>query len=98
MWSEYQSIPFEEENDIISIGKYVQPREATQIPEPAIARFLFADTRMAWLWLIVRVYVGYQWLTAGFEKLTGYSITFGNTFRTKPLSSASSTSHPSHPP
>ncbi|HZR38935.1 MAG TPA: DoxX family membrane protein, partial [Ktedonobacteraceae bacterium] len=52
----------------------LQPRTATQIPEPPIARFLFADTRMAWLWLIVRLYVGYQWLSAGFEKLTGYSL------------------------
>ena len=40
----------------------------TQIPEPAIARFLFADTRLAWFWLIVRVYAGWQWLQAGLEK------------------------------
>ena len=30
---------------------------------------------MAWLWLIVRLYVGYEWLTAGLDKLTGYSYT-----------------------
>src|SRR5260221_12099289 len=48
---------------------------------------------MVWLWLIVRVYVGYQWLTAGFEKLTGYSITVGNTFGTKAGSSWIFTSH-----
>lgn len=77
----------------MSIGKYVQPKEATHIPEPAIAQFLFADTRMAWLWLIVRVYVGYQWLTAGFDKLTGYSITVGNTFGTKTGSSWIFTNH-----
>lgn len=52
----------------------LQPKAATQIPEPPIARFFFADTRMAWLWLIVRLYVGYEWLSAGFEKLTGYSL------------------------
>jgi thiosulfate dehydrogenase [quinone] large subunit len=40
----------------------------TQVPEPPIARFLFADTRLAWFWLIVRVYVGWQWLQAGLEK------------------------------
>jgi thiosulfate dehydrogenase (quinone) large subunit len=66
----------------MSIGKYVQPKEATQIPEPAIARFLFADTRMAWLWLIVRVYVGYQWLVAGVDKLFGYNIQIGTGFGT----------------
>jgi thiosulfate dehydrogenase (quinone) large subunit len=42
---------------------------STQIPEPPIARFLFADTRMALFWVIVRVYVGWQWLEAGLEKL-----------------------------
>jgi thiosulfate dehydrogenase [quinone] large subunit len=41
----------------------------TQIPEPPISRFLFADTRLAWFWLIVRVYTGWQWLFAGFEKV-----------------------------
>jgi thiosulfate dehydrogenase [quinone] large subunit len=58
----------------------IRPREATQIPEPPIAKFLFADTRIAWLWLIVRLYVGYQWLTAGLEKLTGHDFTIGATF------------------
>ncbi|MDQ2717450.1 MAG: DoxX family protein [Chloroflexota bacterium] len=56
----------------------IQPRSATQIGEPPIARFLFADTRMAWLWLIVRLYVGYQWLVAGTDKLTGRSIDIGS--------------------
>jgi thiosulfate dehydrogenase [quinone] large subunit len=39
------------------------------IPDPPIAQFLFADTRMAWFWLLVRLYAGYEWLTAGLEKL-----------------------------
>lgn len=56
----------------------IQPRKVTQISEPPVARFLFADTRMAWLWLIVRLYVGYEWITAGFEKLTGHSIAIGS--------------------
>lgn len=40
-----------------------------QIPEPPVSRFLFADTRMAWLWLLVRIYVGWEWLIAGWGKL-----------------------------
>jgi thiosulfate dehydrogenase [quinone] large subunit len=40
-----------------------------QIPDPPIAQFLFADTRIAWLWLLVRLYAGYEWLVAGLEKL-----------------------------
>ncbi len=62
----------------MSTTKFVQPQVATQIPEPPLARFVFADTRMAWLWLIVRLYVGYEWLTAGWEKMTGYSISIGS--------------------
>jgi len=62
----------------MSIVRNIQPKAATQVPEPPLARFLFADTRIAWLWLIVRVYVGWQWLVAGTEKLTGYSIDVGS--------------------
>ncbi len=64
----------------MSIVRTIHPKESTHIPEPPIAKFLFADTRMAWFWLIVRVYVGYQWLTAGLEKLTGHDFTIGSSF------------------
>jgi thiosulfate dehydrogenase [quinone] large subunit len=62
---------------ITSAIRHTNPRAATTIPEPPLARFLFADRRMAWLWLIVRVYAGYEWFAAGFEKLTGTSISIG---------------------
>ena len=39
-----------------------------QISEPKISRFLFGDTRFAWFWLVVRLYVGYEWLMAGWGK------------------------------
>lgn len=42
-----------------------------EIPEPRLSRFLFADSRLGWLWFAARVYVGYQWLSAGWEKITG---------------------------
>lgn len=41
-----------------------------QIPEPNITRFLFADKRMAPVWLVIRVYLGALWLLAGWGKLT----------------------------
>ncbi len=41
-----------------------------QILEPKISRFLFSDVRLAPLWLVIRVYVGWQWLHAGWGKLT----------------------------
>lgn len=43
----------------------------TDVPDPPLAKFLFADKRMAPIWLLLRLYVGWQWLSAGWEKLTG---------------------------
>jgi thiosulfate dehydrogenase [quinone] large subunit len=39
--------------------------------DPPPARLLFNTTTFAWLWAIVRIYLGYQWITAGWHKLTG---------------------------
>lgn len=39
------------------------------IAESPVSRFLFANTKVAWLWLLVRVYVGWQWLAAGWGKV-----------------------------
>lgn len=44
--------------------------QVTHIPDPFFARLLFADTRLSWLWFLVRLYVGWQWLEAGYEKVT----------------------------
>jgi thiosulfate dehydrogenase [quinone] large subunit len=44
------------------------PLHRVQIDEPPIAQLLFADTRLAWFWLLVRLYAGYEWLMAGLEK------------------------------
>lgn len=40
-----------------------------QIDDPPIAQLLFSDTRFSIIWLIIRVYTGYEWLMAGIEKL-----------------------------
>ena len=40
-----------------------------QIAEPALSKFLFSDTRMAWFWLLMRLYVGWEWLIAGWAKV-----------------------------
>ncbi|MEX0910353.1 MAG: DoxX family protein [Candidatus Paceibacterota bacterium] len=37
--------------------------------ESPVSLFLFANTKMAPLWLAVRLYVGYAWLMAGWSKL-----------------------------
>jgi thiosulfate dehydrogenase (quinone) large subunit len=38
--------------------------------EWSVAHFLFHDPRAAWLWLVVRLYLGYEWIDAGWSKLT----------------------------
>ncbi len=36
---------------------------------PRCAEMLFNDKRLSFLWLILRVYVGYEWITAGWAKI-----------------------------
>ncbi len=45
--------------------------------DPPAARALFDSTRLAWIWLILRLYLGYEWLVAGIEKLgnPGWTVT-----------------------
>jgi thiosulfate dehydrogenase [quinone] large subunit len=45
-------------------------REIT-IPDPPLVHKLFSTTAFAWLWAIVRIYVGYQWIEAGWHKISG---------------------------
>lgn len=50
------------------------PRLQTATPgllhEPNLSRLLFADPRLAPLWALLRLYVGYEWLMAGWGKIT----------------------------
>lgn len=39
------------------------------VGENAVSRFLFVSTRSAAIWLILRLYLGWQWLTAGWGKI-----------------------------
>jgi thiosulfate dehydrogenase (quinone) large subunit len=41
------------------------------IPDPPLARMLFGTTTFAWLWALVRIYLGYLWITAGWHKISG---------------------------
>lgn len=42
-----------------------------ELRDPPAYRMLFANTMMAPLWLIVRTYLGWQWLSAGWRKVSG---------------------------
>lgn len=46
-----------------------RPKPA-EFDDPPFAHALLSSTAWAWLWLIVRVYVGYSWLTSGLGKLS----------------------------
>ncbi len=45
-------------------------RQKVEITESPIAKFIFADTRFAIVWLVLRVYLGVQWLQAAQHKIT----------------------------
>ena len=39
------------------------------IQDPALARFLFSDVRSAWIWLLLRIWLGYAWVEASLHKI-----------------------------
>ncbi len=54
----------------MNIGMLGRPAR-TLVVDPPIARFLFNDTRSAPIWLALRLWIGLDWLYAGYEKLIG---------------------------
>ena len=43
--------------------------DKTILQDSPIARFLFSDVRFASFWLVVRVYIGWLWLSSGWGKV-----------------------------
>jgi thiosulfate dehydrogenase [quinone] large subunit len=41
------------------------------LEEPRVARAIFGSSRAAPIWLLVRLYLGYEWAHAGWEKVFG---------------------------
>jgi thiosulfate dehydrogenase [quinone] large subunit len=54
------------------------PMTPEEFREPRWARFLFASTTAAWLWLIVRLYLVSVFLPAGWGKMTSGKWLFGD--------------------
>ena len=50
-------------------------RGPAQIPEPLLARWLFGSSRAAWIWLIARLWLGWEWLRSGWSKVFGGNLT-----------------------
>jgi thiosulfate dehydrogenase (quinone) large subunit len=51
---------------------------STEVPQFAISRFLFHDTRSAALWLVLRFYIGFQWLEGGLHKVVDPKWAYGD--------------------
>jgi thiosulfate dehydrogenase (quinone) large subunit len=45
--------------------------DSVDVEGPAIARFLFGNTRAGLFWLPIRLFVGFAWLEAGWHKASG---------------------------
>ncbi len=41
-----------------------------QFVDPPIAQTIFSDVRLAWVWVLLRWYMAYTWITSGLGKLT----------------------------
>jgi len=40
-----------------------------RLEDPQVAQALFGNVRWSWIWLIIRIYAGWQWLSAGWGKI-----------------------------
>lgn len=44
-------------------------RYVERLEDPPVAQALFEQVRWSWLWLVLRLYAGWQWLQAGLGKI-----------------------------
>jgi thiosulfate dehydrogenase [quinone] large subunit len=58
------------------MGRCGPMRETVRIEEPRFARAVFGTTAFSWFWLVLRVWLGWQWLQAGWGKVFGGNITW----------------------
>ena len=54
------------------------PMTPDQFQDPRWARFLFTSTTAGWLWLVLRLYMAYVYLPAGWGKITSGKWLFGD--------------------
>jgi thiosulfate dehydrogenase [quinone] large subunit len=51
------------------VDSQVLQKKIKSLHDSPIAVSLFGDVRLAWIWLVLRVYVGWEWFHAGWGKL-----------------------------
>lgn len=48
----------------------IADRPENLINDPPLSRFLFSDKRAGWIWLLLRVWLGVQWVEASLHKIS----------------------------
>ncbi len=56
----------------------MESNNTIHVSENPVSRFLFSSTRSAVIWLIIRLYVGYAWIDAGWHKVANEAWVGGN--------------------
>ncbi|MDA8237218.1 MAG: DoxX family membrane protein [Chloroflexi bacterium] len=51
--------------------RHAPDAEVVNVEGPAFTRYLFSNTRGGLFWLPIRIFLGFEWLVAGWHKLTG---------------------------
>jgi thiosulfate dehydrogenase [quinone] large subunit len=51
------------------IIEFFRPRNI-EIQDPPFAKYIFGNSAFSWVWLVVRVWLGWQWLDAGWHKVS----------------------------
>jgi thiosulfate dehydrogenase [quinone] large subunit len=50
-------------------------RGPVYLTDPPAARWLFGSSRAAWIWLVARLWLGWEWLQSGWGKVFGGNLT-----------------------
>ncbi len=53
---------------MFKVEKVTDARGRILIQDPPVARFLFQGTTASWVWLVLRIWVGWEWFEAGLHK------------------------------
>src|SRR6266508_3703905 len=51
-------------------AKFFTKQGDVTLPDPPLAHMLFSTTKFAWLWAIVRIFLGYEWVSASLHKIS----------------------------
>jgi thiosulfate dehydrogenase (quinone) large subunit len=63
---------------VLLFGERTNPQaQVVEVEGPAFTRYLFSNTRAGLFWLPIRIFVGFEWFVAGWEKLSGHGWTDG---------------------